>query len=50
VKEAAVLWQHTSYHAGVKNMLGTKRFAPSVVSGSSPVIAHMMATGGLHGR
>jgi hypothetical protein len=30
--------------------LGTKRFAPSVVSGSSPVVAHMMATGGLHGR
>jgi hypothetical protein len=28
----------------------TKRFAPSVVSGSSPVVAHMMATGGLHGR
>jgi len=28
----------------------TKRFAPFVVSGSSPVIAHMMATGGLHGR
>jgi hypothetical protein len=26
------------------------RFAPSVVSGSSPVVAHMMATGGLHGR
>jgi len=25
-------------------------FAPSVVSGSSPVVAHMMATGGLHGR
>jgi hypothetical protein len=29
---------------------GTKRFAPSVVSGSSPVVAHMMVTGGLHGR
>jgi hypothetical protein len=25
-------------------------FAPSVVSGSSPVVAHMMVTGGLHGR
>jgi hypothetical protein len=25
-------------------------FAPSVVSGSSPVIAHMIATGGLHDR
>jgi hypothetical protein len=24
--------------------------APSMVSGSSPVIAHMMATGDLHGR
>jgi len=30
--------------------LGTKRFAPSVVSGLSPVVAYMMATGGLHGR
>jgi hypothetical protein len=27
-----------------------QRFAPSTVSGSSPVVAHMMATGGLHGR
>jgi hypothetical protein len=27
-----------------------QRFAPSMVSGSSPVVAHMMATGGLHGR
>jgi len=27
---------------------GTKRFTPFVVSGSSPVIAYMMATGGLH--
>jgi len=26
------------------------RFAPSVVSGSSHVVAHMMPTGGLHGR
>jgi hypothetical protein len=26
----------------------TKMFSPSVVSGSSPVIAHMMAPGGLH--
>jgi hypothetical protein len=25
-------------------------FAPSVVSSSSPVVAHMMATGDLHGR
>ena len=24
--------------------------APSMISGSSPVIAHMMATGDLHGR
>jgi len=30
--------------------LGTKRFAFSVVSGSSPVVAYMMATEGLHGR
>jgi hypothetical protein len=30
--------------------LGTKRFAPSVVSGSSPVVTHMIATGGLHGH
>jgi hypothetical protein len=29
---------------------GIKRFAPSVVSSSSLVVAHMMATGGLHGR
>jgi hypothetical protein len=28
----------------------TKRFAPSVILGSSPVVAHMMATRGLHGR
>jgi hypothetical protein len=28
----------------------TKRFILSVVLGSNPVIAHMMATGGLHGR
>ena len=28
----------------------TKRFAYSVISGSSPVVAHMMVTGGLHGR
>ena len=28
----------------------TKRFALSVVSSSSSVVAHMMATGGLHGR
>jgi len=27
-----------------------QEFAPSVVSGSSPVVVHMMATGGLHGR
>jgi hypothetical protein len=27
-----------------------QRFAPSMVSGSSPVVAHMMATGSLHGR
>jgi hypothetical protein len=27
-----------------------KRFALSVVSGSNPVVAHMMATRGLHGR
>jgi PHYB activation tagged suppressor 1 len=27
-----------------------ERFAPSVVSCSSPVVAHMMTTGGLHGR
>jgi hypothetical protein len=26
------------------------RFAPSMVSGSSLVVAHMMATGGLHNR
>ena len=30
--------------------LRLKGFAPSVVSGSSPVVAHMMATGGLYGR
>jgi hypothetical protein len=30
--------------------LRPRGFAPSVVSGSSPVVAHMMATGGLHGR
>jgi hypothetical protein len=43
---------------GIQNHLGggpvvrawTKRFAPSVVLGSSPVVAHMMAIGGLHGR
>jgi hypothetical protein len=29
---------------------GIKRFAPSVVSGSSHVVTHMMATEGLHGR
>jgi len=29
---------------------GTKKFAFSVVLGSNPVVAHMMATGGLHGR
>jgi hypothetical protein len=34
----------------INHELGTKRFAPSMVSGSSPVVAHMMATGGLHGR
>jgi len=27
-----------------------KRFASFVVSGSSHVVAHMMATGGLHGH
>jgi len=32
-----------------KIKLGIKRFASSVVSGSSPVVAHMMTTGGLHG-
>jgi hypothetical protein len=26
------------------------RFEPSVVSGSSLMVAHMMANGGLHGR
>jgi hypothetical protein len=25
-------------------------FAPSVISGSNPVVAYMIATGGLHGR
>jgi hypothetical protein len=30
--------------------LGTKKFAPSVVSGSSLMVAHMMATRGLYGR
>jgi hypothetical protein len=35
---------------GLVVKLGTKRFAFSVISGSSPVVAHMMATGGLHGR
>jgi hypothetical protein len=43
---------------GIQNNLGggpvvrvwTKRFASSVISGSSPMVAHMMATGGLHGR
>jgi hypothetical protein len=29
---------------------GTKKFAPSMISGSSPVVTHMMATGDLHGR
>jgi len=33
-----------------KSKDGIKRFAPFVVSGSSLVVAHMMATGGLHGR
>jgi hypothetical protein len=28
---------------------GIKRFASSMVSGLSPMAAHMMATGGLHG-
>ena len=43
---------------GIQNNLGggpvvrvwTKRFASFVISGSSPVVAHMMATVGLHGR
>jgi len=30
--------------------VGIKKFAPFVVSGSSPVVAYMMAIGGLHGR
>jgi hypothetical protein len=34
---------------GILTLIITK-FLSSVVSGSSPVIAHMMATGGLHGR
>ena len=39
-------------HVGGGSVVRTwiKRFAPSVVSGSNPVVAHMMATGGLHGR
>jgi hypothetical protein len=35
---------------GGDSELGIKRFVFSMVSGSSPVVAHMMATGGLHGR
>jgi len=33
-----------------RQKLETKKFAPSVVSGSSLVVAHMMATRGLYGR
>jgi hypothetical protein len=33
-----------------ENEFGIKRFAPSVVSSSSPVVAHIMVTGGLHDR
>jgi DNA-binding sugar fermentation-stimulating protein len=31
-------------------MIGIKRFVLSVISDSSHVVAHMIATGGLHGR
>jgi len=34
----------------VREEFGIKRFACSVVSGSSFVVAHMIVTGGLHGR
>jgi len=37
--------QHLKYQE-----FGIKKFAFFVVSGSSPVVVHMMATGGLHGR
>jgi hypothetical protein len=38
------------YQRIIKKKFGIKRFAFSVVSGSSLVVAHMMATEGLHGR
>jgi hypothetical protein len=39
------------FYQGMRcRLFGTKRFAFFVVSGSSHVVAHMMATGDLHGR
>ena len=43
---------HNKIHLGGDPVIkvSDQEFALSVVSGSSPVIAHMMATEGLHGR
>ena len=39
-----------SFGGGPVVRVWTKRFASFVISGSSLVVAHMIATGGLHGR
>jgi hypothetical protein len=50
--QAPILLNYRLNHLGGGSVVRawTKRFAPSVVSGSNPVVTHMMATGGLHGR
>jgi len=44
------LKEPTIYKVAQWYKLETKRFVPSMVSGSSHVVANMMVTGGLHGR